>query len=268
MRPARRKLLGVAAGLVAGAGAGACVLAATGVAVARGVEATDEKPSALIEATHTPPLLTLPGEAPTLRYDVYCAPPGLDPESGAPCDACRNGVRPRRRLGSFRALPLGLDAAASQGRYWRVPVDSSAASGLFLLRRPPQQDERGDDRPAGGRPLAPMRSRPLGPPSRSASARHAFGSVRRADGSRCSRVVGRGAGQMGLEPGPELQPIGGSSFDVGRAAPCTFWTRRNTVCSGSCPARRRRGDPRRGARHHRRSRRRRRTADGRARDRR
>src|SRR4051812_34501658 len=32
-------------------------------------------PARLIDATHVPPLITVPGESVTLRYDIYCPPP-------------------------------------------------------------------------------------------------------------------------------------------------------------------------------------------------
>ena len=61
-----------------------------------------------------------------------------------------------------------------------------------------------------------MRSRPLGPAITVDLGAHAFGSVRRATARAAAASWGAGPAQIGLEPGPEQQPIGGSSFDVGR----------------------------------------------------
>src|SRR5438128_10830714 len=116
---ARRRagLLALAAGVsLVGIG----VLGWTGAAIANRSSSEDLDPARLIAATHLPPLLTAAGEAVTLRYDVYCPPPGNDPESGAPCDAGGTVyVRPGG-AGTFRQLPLRLDATASEGRYVAV----------------------------------------------------------------------------------------------------------------------------------------------------
>jgi len=84
MARTRAAALGLAAG-VALAGIG--VLGWTGAAIADRAASGDLNPARLIAATHLPPLLTAAGEAVTLRYDIYCAPPGNDPERGAPCAA-------------------------------------------------------------------------------------------------------------------------------------------------------------------------------------
>src|SRR5207249_8896436 len=126
-------------------------------------EAGDRDPAALIEATHLPPLLTIPGEPVTLRYDVYCAAPGSDPESGAPCDASGTVFVRARDVGPFRPLPLAVDASASQGRLVaEVPADIARVGGGFsyyaVLRS--RATSASTTLPAGG-PFAPMRSRPL-----------------------------------------------------------------------------------------------------------
>ena len=216
-RVPRRTVGGAAAGLVVGVIAGAGVLSLAAVAVAHGLEAADRDPADLVEATHLPPLLTLPGEAVTLRYDVYCAPPGVDPESGVPCDADGTVYIRAGDVGSFRMLPLRLDATASQGRYWaEVPSDVVEAPGGFSYYAVLRSKTSGATTrlPAGG-PLAPLRSRQLGPRITVSLGRHLFGATRRAAARVASASWGGAAGQVGLEQGPELQPIGGSSFDVG-----------------------------------------------------
>src|SRR5262245_41601517 len=120
MRPTARRragALGLAAGLAL---AGIGVLGWTGAAIANRSASGDLEPARLIAATHLPPVLTAAGEPVTLRYDIYCAPPGGDLESGAPCDG--GGavfVRPGG-VGPFRPLQLRLDQTASEGRYVAV----------------------------------------------------------------------------------------------------------------------------------------------------
>src|SRR5438093_1002820 len=60
-------------------------------------------PVPAIDAAHVPPLLTLPGEAVTLRYDVYCVQ-----ESGD-CDPGGTVYVRAGQSGAFQALPLQLD---------------------------------------------------------------------------------------------------------------------------------------------------------------
>jgi hypothetical protein len=217
MRLTRRTLLGAAAGLAAGAVAGGCVLALTGTAIARGLGSADRDPATLIEATHLPPLLTLPGEAVTLRYDVYCAPAGADPESGVPCDAAGTVFVRAGDSGGFRAIPLGVEATASQGRYSAaVPSDiAGAVTGFSYYAVLRSKTSGASTQLPGGGPLAPMRSRPLSSAITVSLGAHQFGLVRRATARVVSASWGGGPGQVGLEPGPEQQPIGGSSFDVG-----------------------------------------------------
>ena len=67
-------------GLVCGgiAGTASALLAARAVA-----QVSNPSPQAVIEATHNPPLLTLPGEPLELSYGVFCAAAGVeDPEQG------------------------------------------------------------------------------------------------------------------------------------------------------------------------------------------
>jgi len=213
----RRRIAGATAGVAAGVIAGVGVLALAGVSIARGLETADRDPAALIDATHLPPLLTLPGEAVTLRYDVYCAAPGADPESGVPCDAGGTAYVRAGDFGLFRAVPLRLDAAASQGRYSaEVPSDILGALEGFSYYAVLRSNTSGATTrlPAGGQ-YAPLRSRPLGRAITVNLGSHAFGAPRRATARVASASWGGAPGQVGLEQGPELQPIGGSSFDVG-----------------------------------------------------
>jgi hypothetical protein len=214
MARTRAAALGLAAG-VALAGIG--VLGWTGAAIANRAASGDLNPARLIAATHLPPLLTAAGEAVTLRYDIYCAPPGNDPESGAPCDAGGTVyVRPGG-AGPFRPLPLRPDATASEGRYVavvppNVAGDARGFSYYAVLRS--NTTAAKVTLPAGG-PLAPQRSRPLGATTAPVSlGTHAFGSPHAATARVVSSAWGDGPTQVGLEQGLQLQPIGGSSFDV------------------------------------------------------
>src|SRR5262245_31419049 len=145
--------------------AGGALLGVAASAIVAGPSPGDRDATALIAATHLPPLLTAPGEGVTLRYDVYCAPPGPDPESGAPCDAGGTVyVRPGES-GEFRPIELRLDPSATGGRYVaEMPTELAAAreglSYYAVLRS--RTTGATTTLPAGGA-SAPMQARPLGP---------------------------------------------------------------------------------------------------------
>jgi hypothetical protein len=197
--------LGAALGVLGATG----VLAATSRAVVGGGSATPPR----VEATHLPPLLTLPGEAVTLRYDIYCV--GAEAPTAA-CDA--DGVVYARAgdAGPFEALPLRLDPAAVEGRYFARIPDALVRSGFsyYALLR---------DRTSGASttlpPSAPEaleRSVPIGAAATVVRlGRHTFGSLRVADARVASARWGDGSDDVGLEEqGPDATPIGASSFDV------------------------------------------------------
>jgi hypothetical protein len=76
----RRVRLAPILGLVAGGVLGAAAIAIVGPAVA---QRPGEVAQGVLEATHVPPLLALPGERVDLAYDVHCASGGVDdPERG------------------------------------------------------------------------------------------------------------------------------------------------------------------------------------------
>ncbi len=216
---ARRRgaLLGGASGLVAGALAGAALLSLAGVAIAHRIASPpDEKPGALIEVAHLPPLLRAAGEPATLRYDIYCAAPGTDPESGAPCDAGGTVYVRAGESGAYRAIPLRLDAGAAEGRYYvQVPPDIAGLPSGFSYYAIVRNNVSGASLalPAGGA-AAPQRSLPLGQAATVSLGAHAFGNVRSADERVAAAAWGRGPADVGLEGGPEVQPVGASAFDV------------------------------------------------------
>jgi hypothetical protein len=212
-----RVLLEGTAGLATGVAAGLVLLALSGVALAHRLSPADDvDPGALIEAAHVPPLL-IAGERPVeLRYDIYCAPPGPDPESGAPCDAGGSVYVRAGDSGLFRTIPLELDEGAAQGRYVaRVPEEiASSPSGFTYYARLRNQESGAETVLPPGGAAAPQRSLPMGSSVTVSLGAHVFGFVRKADARAASAAWGGGVDQAGLEDGPQATPIGASAFDV------------------------------------------------------
>ena len=96
-RPPFRSLAGGAAGIAAGV-IGGVVLTSVSTA---GLAPVALAP-ALIDATHVPPVLTLPGEPVTLRYGLVCTPRA----DGLPCDGSGTVYARAGQAGAFRAYPL------------------------------------------------------------------------------------------------------------------------------------------------------------------
>jgi hypothetical protein len=203
-------------GLVAGGLAGIATAALAGTALAHRLAASPSVP--VIEATHLPPLLTVPNEPIELRYDVYCVLPE-DGQIDAPCDASGTVFVRTGGVGGFRALPLREDRTATEGRFFaRVPdtIAASRAGFSYYAAFRSTADRTTATLPAGGAD-APHRSLPLG---RSVTVRlgaHSFGFVRGADSRVAEAAWGTGPGEAGLEQGRNLPPIGGSAFDVDRS---------------------------------------------------
>ncbi len=207
----RRRRLAIA-GLVLGTLLGAVFAAASGRAIAER-EAADAQP--VLDATHVPPLLTTTREDIVLRYDVHCA----TATEGADDAACRPGgtvfVRPGTS-GPFRSLPLQVDERASEGRHFvRVPaaIARSRSGFSYYAVLHEETGAAAVTLPAGGA-AAPHRSLPLGRAVEVFLGSHAFGLERRADERVAAAPWGKGAGEIGLEGGPNTAPVGGSSFDV------------------------------------------------------
>ncbi len=212
MRPA------ILAGLLAGVAAGIGLLGLAGVAGADRADTPDADPGSLIEATHLPPLLLAPGEPARLRYDIYCSPPAGD-LGATTSDACHAGGSVYVRAGetgSFRRIPLRLDAAAAEGRYVAdIPADVARAPQGFSYYAVVRNLDSGaaTTLPAGGA-LAPDRARPLGDAIVVDLGAHAFGAVRRPDARVAEAGWGARDDEVGLEAGPPDQHIGATSFDV------------------------------------------------------
>ncbi len=213
----RRALAGIA-GLLVGVVAGTVV---AGAAIAHCAATDTLEPQ--IEATHLPPLLTLPGEQVKLRYDIYCLGGEDDPEGPSPCDADGTVFMRAGNSGPFREVALSVDAAAPEGRHVaRVPEAIAGSPAGFTYYAVLRSATSGAalTLPAGGAD-APQRSLRL---ERSVDVRlgaHRFGASREADGRVAEAAWGDGPDDVGLEQGRNLPPIGGSTFDVDRGGTVT-----------------------------------------------
>jgi hypothetical protein len=209
---------------IVGVLAGGALIGVAGAAVADDPSSPPNDPARLITATHLPPLLLAPGEPPLLRYDIYCPPPGADPESGAPCAAAGTVYLRAGDTGAFRPVDLELDPAAGEGRYVaRVPPDLVAARDGFSYYAVLRSRTSGATTtlPAAGA-AAPMRTRPLRSAILVSLGPHTFGSTRPASVRAAFARWGTGNGEVGLEPGTESQPVGGSSFAVDASGTVTL----------------------------------------------
>ena len=212
-RIVRRKLAG-AAGIVVGALAGMVTVILAGTAVAHQLAAPSSAP--VLEATHLPPLLTAAGERVELRYDVFCAAAGV--ESAGPCKASGSVYLRPGSAGRFRRLSLVEDRTASEGRFAVLvpePIVRSAAGFSYYAVLRSTETGATVTLPSGGA-AAPQRSIPLGSPVHVVLGTHEFGRVATRSARVAEAAWGSGPGQVGLEQGRNLTPIGGASFDVSR----------------------------------------------------
>jgi hypothetical protein len=213
MHPRRLGRLGLAGlGLISGALTGALVAGLAGAAPPHRAADTVRP---FIEATHVPPRLTVPNEKVQLRYDVYCDS-GIDVDVAEGCDAQGSVFVRSGNVGSFRELPLVLDPAAVVGRYVAgVPEEISSSPSGFSYYAIVRSAVTGASAtvPAGGA-AAPEQSLPLGRSVEINLGRHVFGATRAADRRVVDAAWGNGPGEVGLEQGANLGPLGGSSFDV------------------------------------------------------
>ena len=209
----RRRFVAPLAGVLAG-----CAVASLVLAFAIGSSAvarpTSAEGHAVFDATHLPPLLTLPGERPRLLYDVHCAPEGVDdPEHG--CEVTGTLFFRAGSRGGFRAQKLEPWSSAGIRQLTATIPDNVATSRdgfeyYAELRAAGHADPL--LLPPGGA-HAPHKSLPLLNPTTVELGTHAFGKT-----SRGARVVsarwGDGSREVGLEQGRSLPAIGASSFDV------------------------------------------------------
>ncbi len=180
---------------------------------------TSSEQRAVFDATHLPPLLTLPDERAELAYDVHCAA-GDDEGAEAGCDV-RGAVFVRTAgRGSFERLALSPQKSHGGSRQLaaRVPDSLSSQPGGFEYYAQLEAPALGEQVtiPAGGAD-APHASRPLENPVDIALGRHVFGDARRAGVRLALAAWGDGPAQVGLEQGRQLGAIGPSAFDVDAA---------------------------------------------------
>ena len=209
-----RRLAVLILGVVIGCAAGVASITLGTAAAQR----TGAEQRAVFDATHLPPLLTMPDERAELAYDVHCAA-GDDEGAEAGCDV-RGAVFVRRAgRGSFERLALNARESDS-GRQLaaRIPSSLSSQPGGFEYYAELQAPDLGErvTIPAGGAD-APHASRPLENPVDIALGRHSFGDARRADARLALAAWGDGPAQVGLEQGRQLDAIGPSAFDVDAA---------------------------------------------------
>ena len=218
-RAARRRLrlLGwCISGLGLGAAVGVCAVAVASAVAAGHAQSADRDVARIIDVGHLPPLLRLPGEKATLRFNVFCPAPGDDPFSGAPCDAGGDVFVRAGNEGEFRQLRLRRTNDVAEGRYVaEVPNEVAESPDGFSYYAVLRNEATGTTVtvPSGGA-AAPQLSLPLADAVEVDLGAHAFGSVRRADARVVRARWGAGAGEVGLEHGPSLGPIGPSAFDV------------------------------------------------------
>jgi hypothetical protein len=193
-----------------GAGVGLGAVAAAG-SVASGSGPPDRDAARIIDVGHLPPLLRVPGEAATLRFNVFC--PAPDDE---PCHAGGDVFVRAGMAGAFRKLPLRRTDDVADGRYVAdVPADLAASSEGFSYYAVLRNEATGTSLtvPSAGE-AAPQLSLPLGHAVLVDLGAYRFGSTRHADARVASAIWGTAPGRAGLLHGPTFGPIGPSAFDV------------------------------------------------------
>ena len=171
-------------------------------------------PARLIDATHVPPAITVPGEPVTLRYDVYCPPPDAATDA---CDGAGTVYARAGTAGPFRAFPLRVDPRASEGRYAaRLPDGIAASPAGFTYYAVLRNAATGATTtlPPGGA-SAPQRSYRAQAAIDVDLGAHRFGAPRAPSTRVFEARWGDGPGEAGLEGGPGSTPIGPGAFAVG-----------------------------------------------------
>jgi len=196
---------GLALGAAAGVGA---VAAASSVA---GPSAPDRDAARIIDVGHLPPLLRMPGEPATLRFNVFCPAPGEEP-----CDAGGDVFVREGGAGPFRKIQLRRTDDVADGRYVAdVPADLAASPEVFSYYAVLRNEATGASVtvPSAGA-AAPQLSLPLERAVVVDLGEHRFGSTRHADARVVEAPWGSGPRATGLLHGPTFGPIGPSAFDV------------------------------------------------------
>jgi len=167
---------------------------------------------ALIDATHVPPVLTVPGEPIRLRYGLVCTPRA----DGLPCDGSGTVYLRAGQSGPFHPFALQRGDASKDGRYYvDVPRDIAASPEGFSYYAVLRDDATGAavSVPSGGAD-APQVSLPMYEPIAVTLGRHVFGAVRAPDERVAAGAWGSEPDEVGLAGSRELGFTGPSSFDV------------------------------------------------------
>jgi len=167
-----------------------------------------------LQVTNLPPLLrTADDRLDELRYDVTCAAPETLPDLA--CDIAGTVFVRSGTTGSFQAIPLAVDPKSEVDRYVASLPADVASRPAFSYYAVVHDNRTGETvtLPAGGA-AAPQTSLLLTRPVTVSLGKHGFGTVDHAAARVASALWGDGPGRAGLEDGPQLEPIGASSFDV------------------------------------------------------
>jgi hypothetical protein len=165
---------------------------------------------ALIDATHVPPVLVVPGEPIRLRYGLVCTPRA----DGEPCEGSGE-VYVRTGEGSaFARLPLHRGDDSKEGRYY-VDLPPGISETGFSYYAVLRDEATGAEVtiPTGGAD-APQGSVALRNEIRVRLGVHAFGRTRVPDARVVSARWGAAADELGLAGTRALGLTGPSAFDV------------------------------------------------------
>lgn len=205
-RPTKRSLAGGAAGIAAG------ILGGIALTPGSAGNLAVPAPQQFIDAAHTPPALTLPGEPVTLRYAIICTPR----EDGRPCDGSGDVFVRAGQSGPFQRLTLQRGADSTDGRYLvRIPDEIASNRDGFSYYAVLRDESTGAEItvPTGGQ-AAPQISLPLRKAASVDLGEHTFGRTRRRDARVVDAKWGSAVGQAGLAGSRELGFTGPSAMDV------------------------------------------------------
>jgi hypothetical protein len=200
-RPGVRSLAGGAAGIAAGVIGGIALSALP----AAGLERAAGEP--IIDATHVPPALTLPGEAVRVRFAIVCTPR----PNGEPCDGEGDLFIRGAQSGAFERIPLRRGEDSSEGRYYADIPFRDGFSYYAVLRD--RTTGASITVPSGGA-AAPQRSFSLSDPVTVDLGAHVFAHTRRPDARVVEAAWGSERGRVGRAGTRELGFVGPASFDV------------------------------------------------------
>jgi hypothetical protein len=205
-RPGLRSLAGGAAGIAAG------VIGGFGLSALPAAQIDSAGGAPVIDATHLPPALTLPGERVTLRYAIVCTPRA----DGEPCEGSGDVFLRSGQSGSYERLTLRRGDDSREGRYFvDLPASISGSSDGFSYYAVLRDRATGVSItvPSGGA-AAPQRSFPLLATTSISLGPHEFGRTRDADARVVDSDWGSGASELGRAGTRELGFVGPSAFDV------------------------------------------------------